>query len=148
MLLFLFLTYPFWTNLVQKTKTVSLSWNLVPRLIQICSIQRWCFHFFCFWPEKLYCANLVQIKIFSLSWNLLPRIIRICKIPWRCSLFLLNILIRQIWSEKSNLSVSAEIWYLGLFEFGEFNGDIHFFSVLNENILFRQIWSQNSRLIG
>ena len=39
--------YPFWVNLVQKVKIISLSWNLVPTLIRICRIQ-WCcwlFHF-------------------------------------------------------------------------------------------------------
>ena len=34
--------FPFWANLVQKIKVISLSWNLVPRLIQICKIQWWC----------------------------------------------------------------------------------------------------------
>ena len=42
MMLFNFLIfkwkYPFWTNLVQKIKIISWSWNLVP-------------HFFCFWVE-------------------------------------------------------------------------------------------------
>ena len=33
--------YPFWVNLVQKFKIVSLSGNLVPRLIWICRIQWW-----------------------------------------------------------------------------------------------------------
>ena len=35
----------FWVNLVQKIKIVSLSWNLVPKLIEICRIQRWWSHF-------------------------------------------------------------------------------------------------------
>ena len=34
--------HPFWVNLVQKTKIVSLSWNLVPVLIWISTIQWWC----------------------------------------------------------------------------------------------------------
>ena len=34
--------YPFRAKLVQKTKILSLTWNLVPRLIQICKIQWWC----------------------------------------------------------------------------------------------------------
>ena len=34
--------YPFWANLVQKIKIVSLSWNLRIRLIGICRIQWWC----------------------------------------------------------------------------------------------------------
>ena len=33
--------YPFWANLVQKVKIISLSWNLVPRVIRICKIQWW-----------------------------------------------------------------------------------------------------------
>ena len=40
-------TQPFWTNLVQKIRTVSLSWNLVPRLIRICRMQ-WCCSLFLF----------------------------------------------------------------------------------------------------
>ena len=31
--------YPFWANLFQKVKTVSLNWNLITRLIRICRIQ-------------------------------------------------------------------------------------------------------------
>ena len=31
----------FWTNLVQKIKIVSLSWNLVRRLIRICRVEWW-----------------------------------------------------------------------------------------------------------
>ena len=34
--------HPVWVKLVQKIKTVTLSRNLVPRLIRICRIQRWC----------------------------------------------------------------------------------------------------------
>ena len=32
---------PFWTDLVQKVKIVTLSWNWVPRLIRISRIQWW-----------------------------------------------------------------------------------------------------------
>ena len=42
--------YIFWSNLVQKPKIACLSWNLEPRLTQICRIQWWC-HFSCFRPE-------------------------------------------------------------------------------------------------
>ena len=34
--------YRFWANLIQKIKIVSLTLNLVPRLIRICRIQWWC----------------------------------------------------------------------------------------------------------
>ena len=42
--------HPFWANLVEKIKIVSLSWNLVPRLVRICRIQWWS-SFFCFRPK-------------------------------------------------------------------------------------------------
>ena len=37
--------YLFGANLVQKIKIASLSWNLLPRLIQIRRIQCWCLIF-------------------------------------------------------------------------------------------------------
>ena len=36
------LEIPFWVNLVQKLKIISLSWNFVLKLIQICRIPWWC----------------------------------------------------------------------------------------------------------
>ena len=40
--------YHFWAHLGQKIKIISLSWNLVPRLIQISRIQRRYSLVFCF----------------------------------------------------------------------------------------------------
>ena len=90
--------YTFWVNLVQKTKIVSLSWNLVPILIWICKIYWLCslFHF------------VQNIKIISLNLILVPRLIRICTIQWRYWLFLFstkNTLFGQICSKKPKLSV-------------------------------------------
>ena len=51
---------------------------------------------------------------------MVPRLVRIFRIQWSYSftLFLTgSILLGQIWSEKSKLSVSPEIWYLDLFEY-------------------------------
>ena len=80
--------YPFWTNLVQKIKIVSLRWKLIPSLIRICRIKR-CYSLFSYLTRNtLFWANLVQkIKIISLSWKLVPRLIRISWIEWWCSLF-------------------------------------------------------------
>ena len=65
--------HPFWANLVQKIKVVSLSWNVVPRLIQICRIHCWCSYFPFYLGNSLFGQNLVQkIKIVSLSRNLVP----------------------------------------------------------------------------
>ena len=102
--------YHFWANLVQKIKIVSLSWNLGPRLIQICRIQ-WCYSFFFVSDRNSpFWVNLVQkIRIVSLSWNLVPSLIRICRIQWRCYSFSVldwkQYLFGQIWSSKSKLSI-------------------------------------------
>ena len=97
--------YPFWVNLVQKIKIISLSWNLVSRLIQICRIQWWYLLFLLLMGNTLFWANLVQkIKIISWSWNLVPRLIQICWIQLCCSLFSFltrNALLGQIWSKLS-----------------------------------------------
>ena len=46
------------------------------------------FHFFCFWPEIPFLANLVKkIKTVSESWNLVPWPIRIWRIQWWCFFF-------------------------------------------------------------
>ena len=45
--------YPFWANLVQKIKIVSLGWNFVPRLIWTCKIQ-WSGSVFCFDQKYLF----------------------------------------------------------------------------------------------
>ena len=41
----------FWTNLVQKIKVISLTWNLEPSLTQICRIQLLC-ELFLFWTRN------------------------------------------------------------------------------------------------
>ena len=67
--------YPFWANLVQKIKILTLSWNLVPTLIRTCRIQWWC-SFFLFliwntlfgqiWPKKSKLS--VEAEISYLDW--------------------------------------------------------------------------------
>ena len=53
--------FPFWVNLVQKIKIVSLSRSLVPRLIRICSAEfNGAVHFFCFIPETPILYNFCQ----------------------------------------------------------------------------------------
>ena len=82
----------FWTNLVQKFKIFSLNWNLVPRIIRICGIQRRSSLFYVLHLKHPFWENLVsKIKIVSLSRNLLLSLIRICRLQWCCSLFLFYI---------------------------------------------------------
>ena len=77
--------YPFWVNLIKKFKIVSLSWNLVSRLFQICKIWWWLIFcvtpFFAFFvqkthlalchliniPEVYYSKRLVAFLLFSFS---------------------------------------------------------------------------------
>ena len=81
--------HPFWANLVQKIKIVSLSWNLVPRIIRIRRIQWGCSFFFVLEGKHSFWANLVQqIKVVRLSLNSVPRLTLICRTQWWCSLFL------------------------------------------------------------
>ena len=47
----------FWVNLVQKFKTVSWNWNLVPYLYWICKIWWWC-SFFCF---RLFAFSILML---------------------------------------------------------------------------------------
>ena len=97
-------------KLVQKIKIVSLSWNVVPRLILICQIKWWvhCFYFrskTLFWG-KFGLKN--QNCQFKLKLYLLLSLIQVCRIQCWCSLFLFltgNTLFGQIWSKNSNLSV-------------------------------------------
>ena len=61
--------YLFWVNLVQKLKIISLCWNFVPRLIQICRILWWC-PLFMFSTENTFLGKFsLKMKIVSLSWN-------------------------------------------------------------------------------
>ena len=53
--------YPFWENSIQKIKIVSLNWNLVVSLIQICRIQ--CdVHFFSFKPKMSFLAESTEFN--------------------------------------------------------------------------------------
>ena len=82
--------YHFWAHLAQKIKIISLSWNLVPRLIQISRIQWWYSLVFVSDWNSPFWSNLVQKnKIVSFSWSLLSGLIRICRIQWWYSRFLL-----------------------------------------------------------
>ena len=101
--------YPFWANLVQKLKIVSLRWNMGPRLIHIWRIQWWC-SLFLFSTASTFFGQIwsKKFKIVSLGWNLGPSLIWTCRIQWWCLLVLFsteNILFRQIWSKNSKLSV-------------------------------------------
>ena len=117
--------YPFWANLVQKIKIVSLSWNLVPKLIRIWRILMVVFTFSVFRQKYPFWPNLVQkIKIASLSWNLALRLIPVCRIWWWRSFFLFStgsILFSKFKTKKSKLfeiffsSFRLEIPFLGQF---------------------------------
>ena len=61
---------PFLGKFGPKIKIVSLSWNLVPRLIWICRIKWWCSLFPFSTGNTFFCANVVpKFKFVSLSCN-------------------------------------------------------------------------------
>ena len=65
----------FWVNLVKKNKIVSLSWNLVFRLIRICRFQWWWSFFSVFDHKYLSWPNLVKkSKIVFWKWNLFQKL--------------------------------------------------------------------------
>ena len=56
--------YRFLPNLVQKIKIVSLSWNLLPRLIRMCRLEwRGVVYFFCFRPEIRFLGEIWSKKL-------------------------------------------------------------------------------------
>ena len=75
---------PFRVNLNNIIKNGSLSWNVVLKLILICTIVMLTFSDFD--QKYLFWANFVQkSQIVSLSWNLVSRITWLCRIQWCCS---------------------------------------------------------------
>ena len=78
---------PFCANLVPKFKVVSLSWNLVSRLMRICRNQ-WCTFFPFLTGDTFFGANLVPtFKMVCLKWNVEAKLIWICRIQWWCLSF-------------------------------------------------------------
>ena len=68
-------------------KIVLLSWNLAPKLIQVCRIK-WGINFFCFRVEIPFLGKFgPKTGIVILCWNLPSRLIQICRIQLWCSLF-------------------------------------------------------------
>ena len=67
---------PFWTNLVQKMKIVSLSQNLVLRLTPVCRIQWWCSFFFCNRLKTRFLGNYLDLsKVSKMNHNFdLPKV--------------------------------------------------------------------------
>ena len=108
---------------MQKVKIVSLSWNLVPRLIRICRIQ-WCCSLSLVWTQNTLFRQLCskKSKFVSLSWNLVPWLIRICRIQWWC--FFLSFGWKYPFLSKFDPK-NQNCWYK--LKFGTY-GDVHFFS--------------------
>ena len=96
------LKYTFWTNLVQKVKVVSLSWNLVPTLIRT-RRTRWWWSFFLFLTQHALFSFEFKMK-FGTKTNF-----KLCKTQWWLSLFL--------FSAQANVnyhfwSFSINVWYI------------------------------------
>ena len=94
--------YPFWANLVQKNKIVSLRWNLLPIQLEAdiyFSYSR---------PEVSYLEKFSpKIKIDWLRLSLILELLLICWIRYYCSFFWTKwkTFFCHIWSKKSRFSV-------------------------------------------
>ena len=80
-------------------------------------------------------ANLIKkIKIVNLSRNLVTKLIWICGIQWWCSLFLCRLEIPFWPNLVQKIKIISLSWnfLLDLFEYAEFNDDVHYFSFWTE----------------
>ena len=93
---------------------VSLSWNLVLRLIRIWWIQWRCSCFLFSTGSILFCgiASKNQNCLLKLKFKLPALVCLNQKYPW---------------SKNLKSSIKAEIWYLDYFEYVKFDGDVHLF---------------------
>ena len=78
--------YHFWCELGPKTQIIRLSWNILPRLIQICRNSWGCSLFLFLIANTFLCKFSQKIKIVSLRWNLL-RLMWIWRIQYWYSFF-------------------------------------------------------------
>ena len=131
----------FWHS---ENKTVSLSWNLVPRLIRICRVHWWCSLFQFLTRDTLLGKFGPKSQNGQVKLKFVSRLSRICRIRWWCSLFvflIVNTLFTQIWSKVIKFSIQAEIWYLHKLENAKyllcFRLDIRFWLNLLQKI---KIW--------
>ena len=98
---------PFWVNLIKKIKIVSLSWNLVPRLIWISGIQWWC-SLFLFLTINIFLGQIwsKNSKLFKVKFHTktnsnmqnLMMVAILSVLDWILSVFVL------IWSKNSKES--------------------------------------------
>ena len=96
-------------NLVQKFKIVSLSWNLAPRITQICRIQWWCF-LFCFRLEIPFLGKFGSFPPKNSQFKLkfgtkLNSNMQNSMVIFTSSIFDRKYLFLQIWFKNSKLSV-------------------------------------------
>ena len=107
---------PFWANLIQKIKTVSLSWNLVPRLIRIWRIQQCC-SLFLFYNRNTFSGQICFKKskwlIFCLK-NKLPNLDWTFYVTWINFLLMKQKLINFNWNVNNLIVHNLLITYLNL----------------------------------
>ena len=132
--------HPFWATLVQKIKIVSLSWNLVLRLIQICRTQLWCSLFLFYNENTLFRQIWSKASKFLVSaevWYLeyFEYVEFNGGVPFFC--FRLEIpFLGKFGPKTQNCQFKLKILCLDLLKHAEFNGDVRFFLFGIRNIIF------------
>ena len=122
------LDIPFWVNLVQNIKMVSLSWNGQFELL------------------------VRKIKTVSLSGNLTPRLIWICCFQWWCSLFQFlteNTFLGKFGLKNQIVSLSWKLVFrlIRILRVEEFSRDVHLFLFSIRSMLFLEVCSKNQNCV-
>ena len=143
--------YLFWVILVQKLKIISLSWNFVSRLIQICRIPWRCSLFLFstgktflgkFGPKNKNCQFVLKFR---------TRRIWICRIMKKtCGVHFFCFRPEKPFLDKSSqkIKIFSLSWNLvpRLLWISRIQWWCSIFLFLNINIFLGQIWSKNSKL--
>ena len=136
---------PFCVNLVQKIKTVSLSWNFVLRLIPICRIS-WRWSFFPsstentllgqIWSKNM--SGTFRLKFATKTNSSMQNSMVVFTFPILENAFFLTNLVKKI-----KIATLRRNFVPRQFKYADFNGDVHFFYFRLQVTFFEQIWSKN-----
>ena len=142
--------YLFRANLVQKIKIVSLSCNLVPRLIRISRIQQCGSHFLFLTGNTIFGQK--RKKIVSLSRNLVPRVIQYL-MYWIQRWFHFfsiqpKVLLLVISPKNQNCQFELQFGTLTNWNMQNLTRVFTFCSRPEIPIACRQIWSKKSKLLA
>ena len=110
--------YHFWANVVQKIKSVSISWNLVPKPICVFRNQSRCL-LFRFLNRNTLFGEIWSpgLIFFGLKWNLVPKLIEVAEFNSVVQFFSYSLGIPFLGNFDSKLKFKTTIIFILLWEF-------------------------------